>query len=168
VIELIAWLAPVGFLQSLSSPSGSVFMAVGRPDLLMKFGAVGMLLGVASFVIGVQWGVVGVAQCYFIASVINTSLVICGTMRILGQSPAKLLAALYRPCSIAFLMACCVYFLRTNVALLLPESAQLALFAGGALLYLALVPFGAPALARDVLKLLIKRPALVTQREGAL
>jgi len=169
VIELIAWLAPVGFLQSLISPSGSVFMALGRPDLLMKFGAIGMILGVASFVIGVHWGVVGVAQCYFFASALNAGIVIFGTLRILDRGAGQLFAALCRPCAIALVMASCVYLLRANTHSSLPESVLLVLFgAGGALLYIALVPFGAPALARDVLKLLIKRPSLVTQREGAL
>jgi PST family polysaccharide transporter len=176
VIELIAWLAPVGFVQSLLSPSGSVFMALGRPDLLPKVGGISMLLQVLSFVIGVRWGVVGVAQCYLLATVLSAVLCSSVTLLVLGSRPRQLFAALYRPVAIALVMACCVHLWHANLHASLREGVQLALFAGGgALLYFGLMQMAAPALAHDVLKVLANRreqrmdlPEVVAQREGAL
>ena len=68
---VLAWLAPVGFLQSLISTTGSVFMATGRTDLMMRLGLLGTVLQVGSFFIGVNWGIEGVACCYLIANILN-------------------------------------------------------------------------------------------------
>lgn len=68
---ILAWLAPTGFVQSIVSTVGTVFMARGRTDVLLRLGIIGALLLVAGFVIGVQTGVEGVAMWYFIANVLN-------------------------------------------------------------------------------------------------
>jgi PST family polysaccharide transporter len=36
--DVIAWLAPVGFIQSIISTTGVVFMARGRTDLMLRMG----------------------------------------------------------------------------------------------------------------------------------
>jgi PST family polysaccharide transporter len=68
VADVVAWLAPVGFIQSIISTSGALLTSVGRTDLLRNLGAVGIPLIVASFAVGVHWGVVGVATAYCIVN----------------------------------------------------------------------------------------------------
>lgn len=69
--EILVWLAPTAIIQSVLSSSGSVFMAKGRTDILMKLGLLGMVLYVVAFLLGAQYNVVTLAKFYFIANVIN-------------------------------------------------------------------------------------------------
>lgn len=66
--DVLAWLAPVGYMQSIVSTSGVVLAAVGRTDLLRNLGIVGVPFLVASFVAGLPWGITGVAAAYCIAN----------------------------------------------------------------------------------------------------
>lgn len=68
--ELLLWLAPVGYIQSMLSTSGTVFNAVGRSDLLRNFGIVSVPFFVTSFVLGIPWGISGVACAYFVANLL--------------------------------------------------------------------------------------------------
>jgi len=67
---ILAWLAPVGFIQSLTSISGTVFNALNRSDILRNLGLLGAPFFVASFVVGINFGVDGLAACYLIANII--------------------------------------------------------------------------------------------------
>lgn len=68
---ILQWLAPIGFVQSIVSTTGTVYMVRGRTDVLLQIGVFNAALQVISFFIGVQWGVLGLAACYFIANVIG-------------------------------------------------------------------------------------------------
>lgn len=68
---VLQWLAPIGFVQSIISTTGTVYMVRGRTDVLLQIGVLNAALQVVSFFVGVQWGVLGVAACYFVANVIG-------------------------------------------------------------------------------------------------
>lgn len=69
VAELLFWLAPVGFMQSIGTMVGSLYLASGRTDVMFKWGIFAGLLAILAFVIGLQWGLEGVAAAYFLVSV---------------------------------------------------------------------------------------------------
>jgi PST family polysaccharide transporter len=69
--DVLQWLAPIGFVQSIVSTTGTVSMVRGRTDILLRVGVLGTVLQVASFLIGVKWGIVGVAACYLVANVLG-------------------------------------------------------------------------------------------------
>ena len=159
ITALIGWLAPVGFMQSLVSTTGTVFMAGGRTDTLFRLGVFGAVLQVSSFLIGVHWGVNGVAAGYFVANLLNAVPAFYFTFRLLDQSAWQLVGAIYRPVAIALLMAVAVqagvYML---AALAVPALAQLVILSGiGALLYLGVAHFGARPVERDVLRLFVSK-----------
>lgn len=52
VPSILFWLAPTGFVQSLISITGSIFMAHGKIQLLMKLGVLSAILQVGVFMIG--------------------------------------------------------------------------------------------------------------------
>jgi O-antigen/teichoic acid export membrane protein len=60
-------LAVTGMRQSIQSTIGPVLMGHGRPDLQLRWGLVSSTVYVASFVVGLQWGIIGVAAAYTIA-----------------------------------------------------------------------------------------------------
>ena len=71
MVGILQWLALVFFIQSISNATGIVFLARGQSRLLLWLGVLGAVLFSSSFIIGVQWGIEGVAFCYFIANLIN-------------------------------------------------------------------------------------------------
>ncbi|UUZ49865.1 hypothetical protein LP420_06900 [Massilia sp. B-10] len=58
-VVLLAWLAPVGFIQSLVSSTGTVLMARGSTGLMLRLGIVGAVLQVGGVMIGAAWGIGG-------------------------------------------------------------------------------------------------------------
>lgn len=71
VPSILLWLAPTGFVQSLISTTGSVFMAHGKTQLLMKLGILSAILQVGAFVLGGQYDVQTLALLYLIANLVN-------------------------------------------------------------------------------------------------
>jgi O-antigen/teichoic acid export membrane protein len=71
VADVLKWLAAVGFATSVASTTGDVFMSLGRTRLLLGFGIFGAVLQLSAYIIGVRWGIEGVAAGSLVASVIN-------------------------------------------------------------------------------------------------
>ncbi len=61
VIQILAW---VGLIQSLQTLNGEVLLALDRSGWLLRFTMLWFVGSVGAFVLGVQWGVLGVATCY--------------------------------------------------------------------------------------------------------
>ena len=89
--DVLVWLAPVGFVQSIVSTTGTVSMVRGRTDQLMVVGLVVAGLQVVSFFIGVRWGVLGVAACYFIANLVGAIPALWVALRLLEAKFSDLL-----------------------------------------------------------------------------
>jgi PST family polysaccharide transporter len=95
--EVLAWLAPVGFVQTLVSTTGTVVLASGRTDQLMRLGAMSAVLVIASFGIGVRWGLAGVAACYLVANLLNAVPYFWAAFRSSGNSAKDLVVAVRAP-----------------------------------------------------------------------
>jgi PST family polysaccharide transporter len=63
-IRVFQILAPVGLAQSIHATIGQIFMAKGRTDWLFRWGIVQTAILVSSFLIGIHWGILGVAAAY--------------------------------------------------------------------------------------------------------
>jgi O-antigen/teichoic acid export membrane protein len=68
LIQILAW---VGLLQSLQRMNSSVLQARDRTSTLLVFSVVAVSANVVAFVVGLRWGIVGVAVCYAVS---NTAL----------------------------------------------------------------------------------------------
>jgi O-antigen/teichoic acid export membrane protein len=66
-IRVFQILAPVGLAQSIYTTIGQIYMAKGRTDWLFRWGIVQTIVLVGSFLIGIHWGIMGVAIAYCIA-----------------------------------------------------------------------------------------------------
>ena len=66
VIPVLTILAPVGLIQSIVTTVGQIYTAKGRTDLLFKVGGAASVLYVISFIVGLPWGIRGVALSYAI------------------------------------------------------------------------------------------------------
>ena len=70
VAGVLAWLVPVGLLQSVGTSVGTLYLATGRTDVMFKWGIAAGLLIIPAFAIGLQWGIRGVATAYAVASLL--------------------------------------------------------------------------------------------------
>lgn len=104
VIALLVILAPVGLIQSVSTTVGVIYQAKGRTDLLLYWGVAAGTLIVLSFVIGLQWGIVGVAAAYACISILLAYPSFAVPFRLLGLRVSDLLAVLWRPLMCSLLM----------------------------------------------------------------
>jgi PST family polysaccharide transporter len=98
---IIAWLAPVGFLQSILSTSGSVLTAIGKTTTLRKLGVVGVPFLTVSFLAGIPWGVQGLAASYCLANVIWIFPVFSTVMRSIGGTGRAAISEAWLPAAIA-------------------------------------------------------------------
>jgi O-antigen/teichoic acid export membrane protein len=150
VAAVLVWLAPVGFLQSLVSTTGTVSMVRGRTDILLRIGVVNGLLQVASFLIGVQWGILGVAACYLIANVIGAIPALLVALRQLETNLSTLAREIWVAVAAALAMGVAVWYIerymRAEGYSDMPRLVVGAAF--GAALYGALVLVFAPAKIR--------------------
>jgi len=67
---VIQILAVVGLVQSLQTLSGEVLLALGLANWLFRFMIVWFVASLVSFAVGVQWGIIGVAASYAIATIL--------------------------------------------------------------------------------------------------
>jgi PST family polysaccharide transporter len=64
VVPVLRILAPVGMVQSVITTTGQIYTAMGKTDTLFKWGLASTAITVAGFVVGLRWGIIGVASAY--------------------------------------------------------------------------------------------------------
>jgi O-antigen/teichoic acid export membrane protein len=149
---VIQILALVGIIQSLQTLCGEVLLALGRANWLLRFTALWFVVSLASFAVGVRWGVVGVAACYAVATVLVEPVRTYLASRALGVSPWRLVSALRGVSQAAALMAGFLLVARSAlVAAGVPSAARLVILVvtGGAV-YLACCLWRAPEVSSEI------------------
>jgi PST family polysaccharide transporter len=153
---VLAWLAPVGFIQSLITTTGTVFMSTGRTDLMMRLGLLGSILQVGSFFIGVHWGIEGVAICYLVANVLNGLPHFYYATRQLHSDMGALMGAVWQPPVFSLAMVAVIYpALQWLLSMQTSPQVQLIVIAVlGAAVYGTLTLLFSKALVQDCKKML--------------
>lgn len=139
VADLLFWLAPVSVVQSVATTSGWLYLSTGRTDIMFRFSVVASIATTIGFLVGLQWGVRGVAAAYCVASLAIFWPALAVPFRLVGLSLAGFLRQLAPTLAAAGLMALLVALAaRQSAALPIAAWPRLALLAGlGALAYLA-------------------------------
>jgi O-antigen/teichoic acid export membrane protein len=149
---VIQILAGVGLIQSLQTLNGEVLLALDRSAWLLRFTLLWFLVSVSAFAIGVQWGVLGIAASYAVATALVEPIRTYLTTRALAISPWRVVASLSGVAQAAALMGAAVLAARaTLVAAGVPTAARLALLIVlGAIVYLACCLWRAPEITREL------------------
>lgn len=63
------WLSIAGIYQSVSSATGWLFISLDRRKTMLRWGVFSTFTTVLSFVVGIQWGVEGLAMAYVLTSI---------------------------------------------------------------------------------------------------
>ncbi|NEO43868.1 MAG: MOP flippase family protein [Moorea sp. SIO4A3] len=104
VILLLMILAPVGMIQSLETTIGTIYQAKGRTDWLLRW-EFGYGIGITiTFLIGLQWGIFGVAVAYAILSFLVTYPSFAIPFRLIHLRMLDFGAVIWRPLVASFLM----------------------------------------------------------------
>ena len=142
VIQILAW---VGMLQALQSIDVDILMARDRTPTLFRYSLFFCTAHVVAFVIGLHWGIIGVAAAYAISSTFVEPVLTVITARALGVSPWVPVRSLVGVAQAAALMAAAVLATRLGlVAAGVPAGARLALTT-----LVGVVVFGAACLWRE-------------------
>lgn len=71
VTNILLYLAPIGYIQSIVGINTTVLMAQGKTKYLMAFSVFSGLVLTTAFIIGAKFGVQGVALGYLLASILS-------------------------------------------------------------------------------------------------
>jgi O-antigen/teichoic acid export membrane protein len=87
-VPVLQWLSLAGVGTTLQTLNWATTQAMGRPDVMLRFRLFSTPVTVLGFVIGLHWGVVGVAASFAITRFIIAPPQTYVTCRTLGVSPA--------------------------------------------------------------------------------
>jgi len=97
VILLIMIFAPVGLLQSVGTTTGSIYTAKGRTDWMFRWGIGSGLFVIIASIIGLHWGIIGVATAYAIVTFSISYFNFAITFRLINLKFSWLLGVLWKP-----------------------------------------------------------------------
>lgn len=110
VIQILAW---VGLLQSLQRLNGSVLQARDRAGTLLVFAVVAFVASILAFVVGLRWGIVGVAASYAVATTLLQPSYTWLTARAVGMSVRVYARTFVGVSQASLAMFVCIYLART-------------------------------------------------------
>jgi PST family polysaccharide transporter len=143
MVELLQILSLVGFVQSVGTLVGNLFLSMGRSDLMLRVGGVTGVLGVTAMLLGLRHGVTGVASYYAVVSCLVFLPQQHLALRLVGLSVTDLLPKVWGPTAAAAVMSGVVMLLGRNLPGAWPLPLRLALqVVTGALCYWLLVHWG--------------------------
>jgi len=89
---VLAALAPVGAMQTVTVTHGALFMAIGRADIMFRWSLALNTLAIIGFAVGLNWGVTGVAIGFLLANAVLFIPSMWVLLRQVGQPIATFLA----------------------------------------------------------------------------
>jgi O-antigen/teichoic acid export membrane protein len=107
-IPLLQILALVGLLQALQSINMDILQARDRTSSILRYSVAFTCVHITAFVIGLQWGVVGVAAAYAVSSLLIEPWLTWLTARSIGVSPWVLVRGLRGVFEAGVIMVACV------------------------------------------------------------
>jgi O-antigen/teichoic acid export membrane protein len=149
VLQVLAW---VGLLQSLQTLNSNILQALDRTSTLFRYSVVFIAAHLTAFVVGLQWGVVGVAAAYALSSTVVEPLYCWITSRALDVSPLLMPRGLAGVAQASAAMAAAVLAARLVLvdAGVPPLPRLVALICLGTIVYVPLLLWRSPALVRDL------------------
>jgi lipopolysaccharide exporter len=121
VIPVFQILALVGMVQSISTTVGQIYIATGRTDLMLRWGSIFSVLIVVSFLVGLPWGIMGVAVAYAIMIALIVIPVFWAAFRIIDLPLIELWRALWPGLKCTLIMGACVLAMRQALVRTVPQ-----------------------------------------------
>jgi PST family polysaccharide transporter len=163
---VISVLAIAGFFRLMVTLGPSGLQAAGRPDLHLQWALLSVILYLPAFYIGLNWGIVGVAVGYLIATLILVPIQFGFVARVMNVRAGERIATVYPAVIGSAVMAVVVWAARTMLTSVgLPTLVMLVvLIALGVVTYVGTVWFVARRAIRRLVRLI--REGLLTRGGG--
>jgi polysaccharide transporter, PST family len=160
VVQVLAW---VGLLQSLQTINSNILLALDRTSTLLRYSVTFFAVHVVGFVVGLHWGVLGVASAYAVSSTIVEPLYAWLTARALNVTPWILLRGLSGVLQASLVMATTVFVVRFALVHADVSTGRRLLIAivVGAIVYLPILAWRAPEIRQELSRF---RPARTVDR----
>jgi PST family polysaccharide transporter len=135
--EVLAILSWVGVFQPFTSLAGTVVLARGYSRWFFWWGLIVSALNVASFVVGLHWGITGVAAAYLVVQLLIALIGMPVQYRKVDISVRRLLTAMAEPAAGTMVMIAAVLAVQFALAgrTMLPALRLGVMVAAGALAY---------------------------------
>jgi PST family polysaccharide transporter len=103
----------IGMLQSVGTVAGTIYLSTGRTRTMFHLALVSAPVTVAALVVGLPWGIVGVAFAYAVATIVLLYVNLWFALRIIRLRLRDYHAALLRPLIASSAMAAVVWFVQS-------------------------------------------------------
>jgi PST family polysaccharide transporter len=152
VADLLFWLAPASMVQSVGQTSLLLYVSTGRTDRMLKFAVFYGVAATCATVVGLQWGVEGVAAAYGATAFIVFWPYLAVPFRLVGLSVTAFFRRLAPTFFTALLMALSVAAVSEQSAVLVQAqwARLVVLVALGAAIYVAVSIFVQRPLLKDI------------------
>jgi PST family polysaccharide transporter len=105
VAALLAIFGPLGAAQSIYTTTGLIYNTKGRTDILFRWSMLASTTYLLSFVLGLRWGILGVAGCYAFAWTLLMVPSFVIPFRLIHLSGIRFLGALWPTIAYSVIMA---------------------------------------------------------------
>jgi O-antigen/teichoic acid export membrane protein len=110
-VEIVQLLCFAGLAQSVYNTASWIFLSCGRPDILFRLGILSMLVRVTGVLIGMRWGLLGVAWSYVLGGYLCILYPTWSSAgRLIGLRFAEILKNVAGPFYCAACMAAAIWF----------------------------------------------------------
>ncbi|MGD8751989.1 MAG: MOP flippase family protein [Anaerolineales bacterium] len=157
VSTILIILAPLGVIQSIATTVGHIYKAKGRTDWMFIWGLLSGITVLFFFVIGLRWGVVGVAGAYAAWSLIMVYPNFVIPFKLIELSFRDLVIALWPTLRASLIMSGCVAILRVVLMALGIDQPWLVLVITipiGVFTYTGFLLWSRPPIIQDLIELL--------------
>ncbi len=116
IVPVMQVLSCWGLVYSLGSATGSLFKAIGRPDLETKLqGANLVILAIIIYPLTLKWGMLGTAMAVFLNTLLVTPFAFYLTIKITRCGVHEFLKMLYLPLISVLVMISSIIFLKNKI-----------------------------------------------------
>ena len=150
VIQILAWVA---LIQSVSFLSPPIYQSRNRSGLLLRLTVLAFALDLSSFIVGLHWGVVGVAGAYALANtLVITPLNVIVVTRLLMCRPRVLVMDLRGVIEATLVMSAATYLVRRLLEIdgFGPAPRLVLSIATGMIVYALMCRWREPAIFREL------------------
>lgn len=155
-VSILALAMPVMTLQILFAPANN---AVGKPQITARASFVGAILMPITFLVGLQWGAIGLAWGWVIAFPMLTLFTFFQSYRYIGISGGELTRAIWPGLSTSVAMAAVVYLADQILPEMIVYGRLAALVVIGGLAYVSLLWLLAKPTLMEVIQLIFRNRA---------
>jgi PST family polysaccharide transporter len=71
IVPVLMILAPIGMIQAIYTPAGTLYQSLGKVKIWFYWGVFTAIFFTIAFIIGLKWGILGVALAYLFANIIT-------------------------------------------------------------------------------------------------